>query len=339
LRIAITVDPELPVPPRYYGGIERIVDMLVKGLTEAGHTVTLFANGASNVPCRLMAYPGTESQSVADLCRNTCFTTFHLLRWRPDLVHSFARLAYLLPVLPLNMPKVMSYQRVIAERSVRWSERLARGTLYFTGCSAHLIRNFARKRNWRVVYNGVPAAAYRMNPAVAADAPLIFLGRIEQIKGPHLAIEAASRSNRRLILAGNVPEGHESFFARQVKPFIDGEQISYVGPVDDREKNLLLGGAAALLMPILWDEPFGIVMAEALACGTPVIGLRRGSVAEIVQHGVNGFVCDTVSEMVAAVEKLPAIDRRTCRLTMETHFSDHAVVSAFEKLYDEVLAG
>ena len=337
LRIAITVDPEIPVPPRLYGGIERIVDLLVRGLAGRGHEVTLFANSSSDVPCRLLPYPGLRSTPRADVGRNMWFASSRILRDRPHIVHSFARLAYLLPVLPWPIPKVMSYQRGIAERSVVWGERLARGTLYFTGCSAHLIRRFERRKNWRVVYNAVPAGAYRLNPAVESDAPLMFLGRIEEIKGPHLAIQVARRTGRRLILAGNIQEGHEGFFDRQVKPFLDGDRIRYIGPVDDAAKNRLLGDAAALLMPILWDEPFGIVMAEALACGTPVIGLNRGSVPEVVQHGVNGFVCESAEEMAAAAGMLSAIDRRACRRIMEERFSDRALVDSFEQMYREMV--
>src|SRR5206468_12466033 len=128
-----------------------------------------------------------------------------------------------------------------------------------------------------------------------------------EIKGPHLAIEVARRTGRRLILAGNISQGHESFFEQQVKPFIDGDRVRYVGPVDDLEKNQLLGEAAALLMPILWDEPFGIVMAEALACGTPVIGFQRASVPEVVADGVSGFLVNDVAQMAAAIDRLPEI--------------------------------
>src|SRR5262249_38223784 len=162
---------------------------------------------------------------------------------------------------------------------------------------------------WHVVHNAVSAATYQMNPDVAADAPLIFLGRIEEIKGPHLAIEVGRRTGRRLILAGNIQPGHEAFFEQKIKPFLDGHPIRYVGPVDAIQKTRLLRESAALLMPILWDEPFGIVMAEALACGTPLIGLNRASVREVVQHGVNGFLCESVEEMAAIIPALSLIDR------------------------------
>jgi glycosyltransferase involved in cell wall biosynthesis len=192
--------------------------------------------------------------------------------------------------------------------------------------------------SWHVVYNGVPAERYEFHSTVAPDAPLVFLGRVEYIKGAHLAVEVAKQTGRKLIIAGNVPEAHAAYFDAKIKPYIDGQQISYAGPVDDFQKNTLLGDAAALLMPILWDEPFGIVMAEALACGTPVIGLRRGSVPELVQDGVNGFVCDDVEVMVAAVGRLGEIDRCNCRRVMEDQFSSSSMLDGYLRLYNNLLS-
>jgi glycosyltransferase involved in cell wall biosynthesis len=336
LRILMTVDPEIPVPPTHYGGIERIVDMLVRGLVSRGHEVTLLANPESQVPCKLMALPGQRSRVSEDLYRNTCFTSMQILKQRPDVVHSFGRLGYLLPVLPLPIPKVMSYQRIISPRSVQLGEKLSLGTLHFTGCSANLIDRFKSRKNWHVIYNAVPAGTYHFNAKVDHDAPLVFLGRIEEIKGPHLAIEVARRSGRRLVIAGNIPDEHRKFFERHVLPFVDGDRVRFTGPVGDIEKDRLLGQAAALLMPILWDEPFGIVMAEALACGTPVIGLNRGSVPEVVQDGRNGFVCESGAQMAGAVRQLGRIDRRQCRLTMEERFSDRCLIDAYEGLYRSI---
>ena len=337
LRILVTVDPEIPVPPTHYGGIERIVDLLVRGLVSRGHEVTLLANAASRVPCKIRAFPGLHSRPLGDLCRNTWFTSMEILEQRPDIIHSFGRLGYLLPVLPLPVPKVMSYQRTISPRSVEFGEKLSRGTLHFTGCSAKLIDRFKARKNWHVIYNGVPAETYRFNATVDGDAPLVFLGRIKEIKGPHLALEVARQSGRRLVIAGNVPENQRAFFERQILPFVDGDRVRFSGPVNDAEKDRLLGECAALLMPILWDEPFGIVMAEALACGTPVIGFNRGSVPEIVQDGRNGFVCDSVAQMVAAVRRLERLDRGQCRLAMEERFSDRRLIDAYEALYRRIV--
>lgn len=335
LRIAVTVDPEIPVPPLLYGGFERIVDMVVRGLVEQGHDVTLFAHPNSEVPCALEPYPARRSQGAADLARNMWHVSSTILRRGYDLVHNFARLAYLLPVLPLHVPKLMTYGRHITARSVLWGERLARGTLHFTGCSRHIMEPYAGRQNWHVVYHGVPRAAYEFREEVGGDAPLVFLGRVVEIKGAHLAIEVARRSGRGLLIAGNVPDfpQHRAYFEERIAPHVDGSRIRYVGPVADRQKNELLGQAAALLMPILWEEPFGIVMAEALACGTPVIGLRRGAVPEVVEDGVTGFVCKSVDEIVAAVGRLKEIDRKACRRAMEERFSDRAIVGAYVDLY------
>lgn len=335
MRIAITADPTISVPPHLYGGIERIIHMLVLGLVGRKHDVTLFAHPESVGPCRLEGYAQPTAGSRFDHLRNAYLVSSTILRERFDVVHSFGRLAYMLPVLALPVPKIMSYQRAVTARSVSLGNRLSRGTIHFTGCSHHLIGRFAGQNNWHVIYNGVPADIYDYREMVASDAPLVFLGRIEEIKGPHLAIEVARRSQRRLVIAGNVPTGpeHATFFDAQIAPHLDDDLVRYVGPVDDLQKNALLGGAAALLMPILWDEPFGIVMAEALACGTPVIGLNRGSVPEVVHGGLNGFVCDSVDDMVEAVARITDVERRACRLTMEQRFSDRAVVQAYEDLY------
>jgi len=340
LRIAVTADPELPVPPSHYGGIERIIAMLVEGLVGRGHDVCLFAHRDSRVPCTLVPYPGTRSGSRRDTVRNAA-AIVTTLKGRPvNVVHSFGRLAYLLPLLPWPLPKIMSYQRAVTARSVRFGHVLSRGTLHFTGCSRHLIEQVSACGSWHVVYNGVPVGRYAFRPVVDAVAPLVFLGRIEHIKGTHLAIEVAKRSRRTLIIAGNVPEQaeHQEYFRSRIQPAIDGRTIVYVGPVDDRQKNELLGSAAALLMPILWDEPFGIVMAEALACGTPVVALRRGSVPEVVDDGTTGFVCDTTDRMVEAVGRLAMLDRARCRQAAEARFSDTAIVDGYEALYRCLIA-
>jgi glycosyltransferase involved in cell wall biosynthesis len=341
LRVAITVDPEIPVPPRFYGGIERIADLLVRGLMLRGHDVTLFANPESQISCRLLPYPGLKSRNKIDTVANMWHVSKAIQRGHFDVVHSFARLAYLTLLLPLRIPKIMSYQRGVSPRSVRLGTLISRGTLRFTACAAHLIRQWQSNPHFHVIYNGVSLETYRCIERVEPDAPLVYLGRVEEIKGVHLAIEAAKKSGRRLIIAGNVPpaEHHLRYFDEQIQPHIDGKTVEYVGAVDDVGKNRLLGRSAAMLMPLLWEEPFGIVMAEALACGTPVIGLRRGSLPEIVQHGVNGFVCDTVEEMLAAIDRLPEIDRRDCRRVAEEKFSDRVIVEAYERLYREVVDG
>jgi glycosyltransferase involved in cell wall biosynthesis len=191
------------------------------------------------------------------------------------------------------------------------------------------------------VYNCAPVDRYTARTDVdPATAPLVFLGRLERCKGAHTAIEVARRLGRRLTIAGTVSPlpAERAYFERELAPQIDGSLVRYVGPVDDAQKDALLGSAAALLLPIEWEEPFPLVLPEALACGTPAIAFRRGGVPEGIEHGKTGFLCDTAEEMVDLVGQLDRIDRRRCRDEAERRFSDGVVVDAYERLYREMAA-
>lgn len=341
MQVILTVDPEIPVPPRHYGGIERIVDMLVRGLGQRGHRVVLLAHPDSTAPAQLVPWEGRSSGSRHDTWRNMR-QLFRLVRSLPPedlVVHSFARLAYLLPLLPRRIAKIQSYQRHVSPRSARWGHRLSRGTLLFTACSRHCAATGNQAGNWQVIYNGVPTTRYQYAPSVPADAPLVFLGRLERIKGPHHAIAVAQRTGRRLVLAGNLPTGGDElhYCRTQVLAHCDDRHIVYVGPVDDAAKNELLRNAAALLFPIEWEEPFGIVLVEAMACGTPVLAFPRGAVPEVLTPGVTGYLCRDVDEMVSQVGNIPALSRVACRRAVEEHFSDSVIVSQYEALYRQLL--
>lgn len=343
MRIAITVDPYLPVPPRLYGGIERVVDFLVRGLVERGHDVALMAHPESRTDGRLIPYGVAPHFSAKARLLELWQVGSALWNGRNDfdVIHSFGRLASLLPVLPVRrLRKVQSYQRdAIPWGSVRMAVRLAGDSIRFTACSSSVFREHPRQGErageWRAIFNGVEMEKYDFVPQVAGDAPLVFLGRLEPIKGAHNAIEIAKRAGRKLVIAGNqVRTGPDAdYFERQIAPHLDGDQISYVGPVDDAQKNALLGSAAAFLMPIEWEEPFGIVMAEALACGTPVIAFPRGSVPEVVRDGTNGYSCVDIDGAVGAVGRLDRIDRAAVRRDCERRFSAGVIVDAYEELY------
>jgi glycosyltransferase involved in cell wall biosynthesis len=337
LRIALTVDPELPVPPIHYGGIERIVDMLARTLVSRGHEVTLFAHPQSTCPVPTVGWTGRTSGSELDSLRNAATLARHVATGHFDIVHSFSRIAYLAPILPFPIPKLMSYQREISPRTTRMAHRLSRGSLEFSAISRQMIEAAKLVGRWHLVPNGVPLKTYTFREAVDPDAPLVFLGRIEEIKGPHIAIEVARRTGCKLILAGNTPDEHCAWFQAQVEPHIDDKQIRYIGPVNDVQKNDLLGRALAFLMPILWEEPFGIVMAEAMACGTPVLGLGRGAVPEVVDDAVTGFVVDTVDELVTATQRVHVIDRAACRVRVEQLYSDAAVADGYIKVYRQMI--
>jgi glycosyltransferase involved in cell wall biosynthesis len=348
LRIAVTVDPYLPVPPRLYGGIERVVDLLVRGLVARGHTVTLFAHPESRtlgelVPYGVPPHIGLRAR-LGELWQVGAALWRRRNEW--DVVHSFGRLAALLPILPVRrLPKIQSYQRDgVPWTGIERAVRLAGDSIRFTACSSSVFRSRPERGQhggrWTTVFNGVDPGKYQFVSEVPRDAPLVFLGRLERIKGVHHAITIATRSARRLVIAGNQvddPAGRD-YFERDIAPHVDGDGVRYIGPVDDVSKSRLLGSAAGLLMPIEWEEPFGIVMAEALACGTPVIAFRRGSASEVVRDGITGYLCDTVEEAVAAVGRLGRLTRTVVRADCEERFSLKAVVDAYEALYRELTA-
>lgn len=332
MKIAIIADPFIPVPPLNYGGIERIIHFLIIGLKERGHEVTLIGHPDSVVNVPLIKYKSQDTK-LAGLYN--ILSVSELRSFKPDVIHSFGRLFNLLPFLRSNTPKIMSYQREPTLAQIKKAVVLSKkNTLSFTGCSNYITDKIKPIAPSETVYNGFPVDTYEPNFEYNENAPLIFLGRIEEIKGTTIAIEVAKRINKDLIIAGNIPSNGETYFKREIEPHLS-EQIKYVGPVNDAEKNKLLRQASAFLMPILWDEPFGIVMAEAMACGTPVIGLARGSVPEVVNDTVTGFVCHNVDEMVLAVSKLNTINRETVWKTAMDRFSSKSIVSEYIKLYEK----
>jgi glycosyltransferase involved in cell wall biosynthesis len=331
MRIAVTADPFIPVPPINYGGIERIIHFLVEGLAKRGHEVVLIAHAESKVNVPLIQYPPLK-ESIAGHIKNA-LTINRLKAWKPEVIHSFSRLAYLLPFFGSRVPKLMSYQR---EPTIPQIKKVVsffkKDTIAFTGCSAYISDQIKPYAPSYAIFNGIDLNIYTFQALVERDAPLVFLGRIEPVKGTHIAIEVAQRTKKPLIIAGNIPKEHQAYFDQKVKPHLD-EKIQYIGPVNDAQKNDLLGKASAFLMPIEWNEPFGIVMAEAMACGTPVIGLKRGAVHEVVIDGWNGFACNTVDELIQAVDNVSAIDRRKVREDAEKRFSAEVIIDQYESLY------
>jgi glycosyltransferase involved in cell wall biosynthesis len=340
MRILLTADAELPVPPLHYGGIERVIASLIEEFRHRGHVVGLVAHSESTADVdSFFPWPGKSSQERLDSLSNAWALNRAASAFRPDVLHSFSRLMWLLP-LALSAPKlpiVMSYQRDPSGRTVRLARRIMGDRLCFTGCSQS-IADLGLSRgggDWHGIPNFIDPGKFTFQPNVDSDAPLVFLSRIEPIKGCHSAIAIAKSAGRRLLIAGNRVETGSAagYWDREIAPHLGRDGIEYVGTVNDTQKNELLGSAAAMLVPIEWEEPFGIVFTEALACGTPVISSPRGALPEIVESGKQGFLISSVEEGISAVQRIGEIARTECRRRVEEKFTLSVVADQYLKLY------
>jgi glycosyltransferase involved in cell wall biosynthesis len=338
MRVLLLSPPTIPLPPRQYGGIERLVCGMAEELAKHGHQVMVIAAAGSqlgDVECR--AWPARGTVARARYLRQVAD------EYQAEVIHSFTKAAYLLGLLgaKCSAPIIETYG-VLPTWQARLPVALLGARLTVAGCSQWIAKSGRRIAGgrWVTIYNFVNVERYRPTATVPPDAPLVFLSRLDKIKGPDLAIEVARRTGRRLIIAGNVaPNGPNAVFWRKhVQPKLESGKFDYIGSVNDEQKNELLGKAAALLVPIRWKEPFGLVFAEALACGTPVISCPRGSLPEIVRHGVEGFLGETIDELCEAVGKIGLLDRRNCRRRVEECFSQEKIVRDYEALYQKMLA-
>jgi glycosyltransferase involved in cell wall biosynthesis len=341
MKILFTVDPEIPTPPNGYGGIQRIVADLITTLRDQSYEVGLVAHPDSTVLCDFFnAWPCLDSQNKLGTIPNIKTLLQAVKAFDPDIIHSFARLLYMLPVLPLNIPKIMSYQRSPGRKAVKFGSILSRN-LWFTGCSQHITNLGASYAgNWEHIPNFIPEDTYQPCFNSKENSPLVFLSRLEPIKGLKEAIELAIKSKNKLVIAGNIPNTHtaQNYFNFEIKPLIElnKDAISYIGEVNNYDKQKLLSSSKALLLPLQWPEPFGIVMIEALACGTPVIVSNLGAGPEIIKNNINGFVCNNEHEYLTAISKVSNIERTKCHNSFIQNYSAKIVVKAYESLYKRI---
>ena len=341
LRIAQIAPCWLTVPPQGYGGIEGMVARLADGLVERGHHVTLFASGGSRTKAELVSLYD-EAPGMAEAVDKPYLELPHILNAYDqseqfDVVHD-----HTFPVGPSIGSQV---ERAAVVHTIHGppAHPTARPIYAHLGDRVHLvaISDFQRKATPEVnytatVYNGIDVDRhpYREDK----EDFLLFIGRMNPEKGAHVAAQVANRLGRRLLIAGKMAEPQErAYFDAEVRPCLT-DDIEYIGEADEDIKLDLYSRAAATLMPIQWPEPFGLVMVESLACGTPVVALRNGSVPELVEHGVTGFVADDVDSFADAVGKIDTIDPAACRKAAETRFSTAAMVSGYERVFESVAA-
>ncbi len=339
MKILLIMDPGIPVPPPLYGGHERLVYLFANEYKKLGHEVTLLAGPGSYCDGSTVTFGTNDLNRGAFKRYAEVLSVWKYLRQNHhkfDLIHNFGRLIYLLPVLNAGVKKLMTYGRPVSTKGIKFITTLPNRNLIFTACSNYCVSTGNIAGKWETVYNTIDFSQYQVVPTVAGDAPLVFLGRLDRIKGVHTAIKVAKETNHKLIIGGNVSHTADNYayFKNEIEPQIDGEQIIYLGPLNDEQKNEYLGKSKALLFPIEWDEPFGMVMIEAMACGTPVIAFKRGSVPEVVKEGKTGFIVNDGNEMSAKIASLNNIDRKACRKIAEENFNLTKIAKHYLSLFN-----
>lgn len=354
LRIAQIAPLWHPIPPPEYGGTERVVHSLTEGLVEKGFQVTLFACGTSKTAAKLVSvyprslvtdhYPWTSIMYPL-LNINEAFKRaqdFDIIHMHLNKGSDYIALPICRPVqekvlftLHFPYPSYHSPTKSITDKHAVFQEF---NYLQYSSIS-NAQRRGGENLNWLgTVYNGIDSASYTYNQ-IPSDY-FLWLGKFNLDKGTKLAILAAKKARAKLILAGKIDlleEEDNRYFKEEIEPLIDNIQIRYVGEVGGQEKNDLLGHALALLNPIQWNEPFGLVMTEAMACGTPVIAFNCGAAAEIVSHQQTGYLVDSIDAMVEAMAKIGAIKRKQCRMRVEEKFTKEIMVEGYIKLYEKML--
>lgn len=338
LRIAQIAPLIESVPPKFYGGTERVVAYLTDALVKLGHEVTLFASGDSITKARLVSVTPTSlrlSNCVDQMAGNVLQLQevmdraheFDLLHFHTDYLH--------FPVTRLSNKKTLTtlHGRLdIPELKPLYQK--------FSDMPVISISNSQRRplpmANWvATVYHGLPVNLYQ--PGNGEGDYVVFLGRFSPEKRADRAIEIARRANVKIKIAAKVDKADERYFEKEIRHLLDQPHVEYLQEVGEAEKGPLLANAKALLFPIDWPEPFGMVLIEAMACGTPIIAYNHGSVPEIVEHGKNGFIVDSIEKAAEALRNIHLISRKECLATFKTKFSDIVMAENYVQLYERSL--
>jgi len=339
MRIGVVSPLVESVPPILYGGTERVVSNLTEELVRRGHEVTLFASGDSRTSAKLMPCAPRALRldpNAPDFVTATLFEFREVYKRAAefDVIHNHADWFGFAFSECVATPTVTTAHGRLDIPDIAYRYRLGNGHPLVSISRDQ--RAYLPELNWLgTVHNGIDVS--RFHPRPSPGDYLAFLGRISPEKGPVRAVEIAERVGIRLVVAAKVDPADREYYETVVAPlFRRSRLVEFIGEVDEQGKDELLGGAYAYLFPIDWPEPFGLTMIEAMATGTPVIAMTRGSVPEVVADGETGFVCSSVEEMVAAVERIPEIDRMACRRRVEQLFSVRRMVDGYEEVYEQL---
>jgi glycosyltransferase involved in cell wall biosynthesis len=340
MKILVIADPHIPVPPNQYGGTERMAGFFCEAMSRRGHCVHLLAGfGSNSYGGRVITHRAPSLGYFSRAFRKIWFQILSLWAARDvDLIINFGRLDYLWALFRTRVPILCRLANPVAQSEIDLVLAQRRKLIRFLGISQSQMSGLEPRELIQVIYNPTDIERFHLQEAAAEPRYLAFLGRITSNKGADTAIEVAKRTGLKLKIAGNISneEGGREFFETRIRPQL-GEQIEYVGPVDDAAKQRLLGGAQAMLFPIRWNEPFGIVMIESLACGTPVIATRCASTPEVIRHGHTGFLCDSTDELVQAVKRIGEIRRKDCRAEVERRFTLDVITDQHETLLIQLI--
>ena len=343
LRIAIVAPPWYSIPPSGYGGIESMVFWLAEGVVERGHEVTVIGAGLAGTSARFLAtFPEPPSERIGQVLPEVIHSLHAaelldgLEREQPlDVVHDHCA-ASALAASRRRAPTVVTAHGPVTGEMAAYYRRLE------PGISLVAVSDFQRVRapelSWAgTVHNATPVDSYPFESR--KDDVCLFLGRMSPEKAPDLAIRAARAAGLPIVVAGKCTEPVEwAYFDERVRPLL-GPDATWFGEADAVAKAELLSRARCLVFPVQWDEPFGLVMVEAMACGTPVVALRAGSVPEVVEDGVTGFVCDHPDELPDAIARVDELEPKACRQRVADHFDVPQMAEGYETVYREVLRG
>jgi glycosyltransferase involved in cell wall biosynthesis len=334
MRVAMISTPFLAVPPRGYGGTELVVHELVEELHARGHAVTLFATGDSRTRVELRAlYPTAQwpPNILTDL--NHVSWALRQVRDGPfDVVHAHSAVALAMTRLVPDLPFVYTLHHPRDESLSAFYQHFPHA--FYVAISADQVSREAPLPHVAVIHHGLDSSAYTLS-ACPQDY-VCFVGRFAEEKGPHTAIDIAAQAGVPIRIAGEVHAPDRAFAERELRPRLKDPHVTYLGSIDLAVKRPLLRDARALLSPISWNEPFGLILVEAMLSGCPVVAFRRGSVPELVDQGITGFIVDTAEEMAAVIRAggpLASFDRRRCRTRAVERFSRARMATDYERYY------
>ncbi len=328
------------VPPFRYGGSELIVSLLTDELVQRGHEVTLFASGDSITKAQLKSVHERALRLDEKVKEGVVYEQMMLAQVYQqaadfDVIHSHVGFVVLPYCGFVKTPTVHTMHGIFTPDNEKIFQQFAQQP--YISISAAQREPRLGLNYIHTVYNGIDLTVYPFQKEPTQPPYLAFVGRLSPEKGPEGAIAIARALGLPLKMAGKIDPVDRDYYNEKLKPLIDGNQIEYLGEVSHAEKAQLLGGATVTLFPITWREPFGLVMIESMATGTPVVGMALGSVPEVIANGKTGFVCHTLEQMIQAVPEAMKLDRQTCRDYVKSRFSVETMVSKYEQAYQMVL--